>query len=148
MVDSRAKGTRGENLVKDLLIKHTKLPWIRTPLSGALDSKYGMKGDLMLGEGLRCAFCIEVKNYEESPFSDKILHNKSKIDEWWDKLVIQADEQHQSPLLFYRYNRSKIFVITEQKPSKLKKYLYIPWQACYIMIAEDWLEREKIKWQI
>ena len=36
MVDSRAKGAEGEKQVKELLRKHTGLPFERVPMSGAL----------------------------------------------------------------------------------------------------------------
>ena len=45
MVDSRAKGAEGEKQVKDLLRKHTGLPFERVPMSGALPF---MKGDLFV----------------------------------------------------------------------------------------------------
>ena len=69
MVDSRAKGARGEYLVRDLLRDHTNLQFERVPMSGALEY---LKGDLYVPNE-RNHFCIEVKNYADSPLSDKIL---------------------------------------------------------------------------
>ena len=43
MVDSRAKGARGEYLVRDMLRAHTNLQFERVPSSGALEY---LKGDL------------------------------------------------------------------------------------------------------
>ena len=37
MVDSRAKGARGEYLVRDLLREYTNLQFERVPMSGALE---------------------------------------------------------------------------------------------------------------
>jgi len=103
MVDSRAKGARGEYLVRDLLREHTKLQFERVPASGALSY---LKGDLYVPhEDNR--FCIEVKNYENSPFTDKIFTNKTNyILQWWPKLIEQAAERNQEPLLFFKYSRS------------------------------------------
>ena len=69
MVDSRAKGARGEYLVRDMLRAHTNLQFERVPSSGALEY---LKGDLYVPHA-KNKFCIEVKNYESSPLSDKIF---------------------------------------------------------------------------
>ena len=143
MVDARAKGARGEYLVRDLLRESSGLQFERVPASGALSY---LKGDLYVpGENNR--FCIEVKNYEESPLNDKVLTNKSNnLIKWWTKLQKQAEGGNQEPLLFFKYNRSKIFVSTELKPENVKNFLYISALNCYNMLANEWLELEKITW--
>jgi Holliday junction resolvase len=69
MVDSRAKGARGEYLVRDMLRQHTGLKFERVPASGALEY---LKGDLYV-PNCRNYFCIEVKNYKDSPLTDKLF---------------------------------------------------------------------------
>ena len=69
MVDSRAKGARGEYLVRDMLREHTGLKFERVPASGALEY---LKGDLYVPNE-KNIFCIEVKNYSESPLNDKMF---------------------------------------------------------------------------
>ena len=59
MVDSRAKGARGEYLVRDMLREATGYQFERVPNSGALEY---LKGDLYVPNE-RNRFCIEVKNY-------------------------------------------------------------------------------------
>jgi len=142
MVDSRAKGARGEYAVRDLLRAATGLQFERVPLSGALEY---LKGDLYV-PNTRNRFCIEVKNYEESPLTDKMFTQEktNNLVKWWLKIKNQAFNAKQEPLLFFKYNRSKVFVCTEVKPEKLKKYLYISWLNCYTMLAEDWLKEENI----
>jgi hypothetical protein len=142
MVDSRAKGARGEYAVRDLLRLATGLQFERVPLSGALEY---LKGDLYV-PNMRNRFCIEVKNYEESPLTDKLFTQEktNNLVRWWLKIKNQAFNAKQEPLLFFKYNRSKVFVCTELKPQKLKKYLYISWLNCYTMLAEDWLKEEDI----
>jgi Holliday junction resolvase len=143
MVDSRAKGSRGEYLVRDLLRQHTGLPFERVPNSGALSY---LKGDLYIPHETN-RFCIEVKNYEDSPLTDKIFTNKSNyIAKWWEKLLGQAEHGGQEPLLMFKYNRSQVFVVTELEPKFVKKYMYIAWLDCYIALAKEWLEKEEIKW--
>lgn len=143
MVDSRAKGARGEYLVRDMLRENTGLKFERVPASGALSY---LKGDLYV-PGEKNRFCIEVKNYEESPFTDKIFTNKSNnIIKWWEKIVYQATNGNQEPLLIFKYNRSKVFVLTEIEPENVDKYMYIAWLKCYILLAKDWLEKEEVIW--
>jgi hypothetical protein len=151
MVDSRAKGARGEYAVRDLLREYTDLQFERVPSSGALEY---LKGDLYIphvdNTPVKNRFCIEVKNYADSPLSDKIFTQEktNNLIRWWNKLVIQAEGGDQEPLLFFKYNRSKIFVGTALKPKKADKYLYISWLGCYILLADDWLMNEVIDFTI
>lgn len=141
-VNSRAKGARGENLVGDALCKATGHLFERVPGSGSGK----IKGDLHI-LGKRNHFCIEVKNYAESPLSDKVLTNKTNnLTVWWTKLRQQAKACGQEPLLLFRYNRSKTFVVTDIKPAVVKSFLYISALDCYIMIADEWLAQENITW--
>ena len=73
MTDSRAKGARGEYLVRDMLRRHTGLEFERIPSSGAL---HYLKGDLYVPHKHNL-FCIEVKNYKDSHFNDKVFTSKS-----------------------------------------------------------------------
>lgn len=141
MVDSRMKGARGEYLVRDLLRKYTNLQFERVPSSGALSY---LKGDLYVPDS-KNLFCIEVKNYEKSPLTDKVFTNKTNyLVQWWEKIVLQAGLKNQQPLLFFKYSRSKLFVVTSILPSNTD-YMYISWLDCYVMLAEDWLENEKVE---
>jgi Holliday junction resolvase len=143
VVDSRAKGQRGEYAVRDLLRKYSGLAFERVPASGALSY---LKGDLYVPQ-VQNQHCIEVKNYKDSHINDKILTSKTnKIVEWWSKIEQQAFDNDMEPLLFVKYDRSKIFVVYGEKPAKVKNYLYISSLNCYIMLAEEWLSKEKIKW--
>jgi hypothetical protein len=88
MVDSRAKGARGEYIVRDILRLYTDLQFERVPNSGALEY---LKGDLYVPHE-KNRFCIEVKNYSDSPFSDKIFTQPktNNLIKWWQKLKLQA----------------------------------------------------------
>lgn len=142
MVDSRAKGARGEYLVRDMLRDASGLQFERVPSSGALSY---LKGDLYVPDE-KNLFCIEVKNYEKSPLTDKIFTNKTNyLLLWWEKIVKQAELKLQQPLLFFKYSRSKVFVVTTLKPENTR-YTYVSWLDCYIMIAEEWLDQEKVEW--
>lgn len=143
MVNQRKKGQRGEYEVRDLLRLHTKLQWERVPASGALAY---LKGDLWIPDK-KCTYCVEVKFYEDSHFNDKILTNKSNhFVNWWNKIKVQAFDMDQKPLLFFKYNRSAVFVTTDTQPKKLKRYIKTNHLNAYTMVAKDWLENEDICW--
>ena len=140
MVDSRAKGAEGEKQVKELLRKHTGLEFQRVPMSGALPF---MKGDLFIPD-TAMNYCIEVKFYKNSHFDDKILTSKSSaFIGWWSQAEDQATKTNRKPLLFFKYNRSKIFVGTRDMPENTKHYMYVGHLNCYVLVAEQWLLSEK-----
>ena len=140
MVDSRAKGAMGEKQVKEMLRKHTGLSFERVSMSGALPF---MKGDLFIPD-TPMHYCIEVKFYKNSHFDDKILTNKSsEFVKWWEQATSQALKVQKKPVLFFKYNRSKVFVAVRDEPKKTKKFMYIGHLNCYVMIAEEWLINEQ-----
>lgn len=139
MVNSRQKGKIGQKKVLQLLTQKTGLPFQYTPGSG----NGVLKGDIHF-KG--CKFCIQIKNYAQSPFNDKILTNKSNIFVgWWNKLKGQSGRKR--PLLIFKYNRSKLFVCTDIKPTTVEKYIDIPYLKCYVMLLQEWIQKEEIIWQ-
>ena len=141
MVDPRAKGAEGERQVRDLLRKHTELEFQRVPMSGALDF---MKGDVFL-PNMHNNYCIEVKFYKDSHFSDKVLTAKKSnvFIQWWNQTIEQAKKARAKPALFFKYNRSKIFVAQKDKPENGLDYMYVNFLGCYVSLAQDWLLLEK-----
>jgi len=143
MVDSRAKGARGEYLVRDMLRQATGLQFERVPSSGALEY---LKGDLYVPHA-KNHFCIEVKNYEKSPLSDKMFTapRTNNLIKWWKKVVQQAEGGNQEPLLFFKYNRSAVFVVTDILPKNTAHFIKIEWLNCYVLVASEWLEVEDVE---
>ena len=137
MVDPRAKGAEGERQVRDLLKKHTQLGFQRVPMSGALEF---LKGDIFL-PNMHNNYCIEVKFYKDSHFNDKILTAlKSNIFiRWWDQTIEQAKKAGAKPALFFKYNRSKIFVAQRDKPENGLNYMYVSHLGCYVSLAHEWI---------
>ena len=137
MVAPRAKGAEGERQVRDLLRKHTELEFQRVPMSGALDF---MKGDIFL-PNMHNNYCIEVKFYKDSHFSDKILTAKKSnvFIQWWNQTIEQAKKAGAKPALFFKYNRSKIFVAQKDKPESGLDYMYVSFLGCYVSLAHEWL---------
>lgn len=142
-INSRTKGQRGEYQARDILRDYSGHQFERVPASGALSY---LKGDLFIPDET-CRFLIEVKNYEESHFNDKIFTNKSNnFVKWWEKAVEQASYKEQLPLVIFKYNRSKLFVVTNLQPKNSDRYFEINWLKCYVMLLEEWLESEQIEW--
>ena len=137
MVDPRAKGAEGERQVRDLLKGHTGLAFERVPMSGALDY---LKGDIFL-PNMHNNYCIEVKFYKDSHFNDKILTAlKSNVFiRWWDQTIEQAKKAGAKPALFFKYNRSKIFVAQRDKPENGLNYMYVSHLGCYVSLAHEWI---------
>jgi Holliday junction resolvase len=137
MVDPRAKGAEGERQVRDLLKKHTQLGFQRVPMSGALEY---LKGDVFL-PNMHNNYCIEVKFYKDSHFNDKILTalKSNMFIRWWDQTIEQAKKAGAKPALFFKYNRSKIFVAQRDEPENGLNYMYVSHLGCYVSLAHEWL---------
>ena len=137
MVDPRAKGAEGERQVRDLLKGHTGLAFERVPMSGALDY---LKGDIFL-PNMHNNYCIEVKFYKDSHFNDKILTAlKSNVFiRWWEQTTEQAKKAGAKPALFFKYNRSKIFVAQRDEPENGLNYMYVSHLGCYVSLAHEWI---------
>jgi len=124
-----------------MLREATGLQFERVPASGALEY---LKGDLYVPREAN-KYCIEVKNYADSPLTDKLFTQQktNNLIRWWKKVVQQAKGGDQEPMLFFKYNRSKVFVVVDEEP-KSTKYIYIDWLNCYVMLAEEWLKQEEV----
>lgn len=147
MVDSRAKGARTETVVRDLLRKHTKLGWERVPGSGALDEKHGLKGDLYVPNANNL-YCTEVKGYAEDHLTSAILSSKSpQLLEFWEQSIRQGKQVKKTPLLIFKYDRSKVFVAFNSLPNDSYSYMFINRDGYefYVSLLEDWLINEQPK---
>lgn len=146
MVDSRQKGSRAETQAKEVLVKHTKLNWQRTPGSGALNETHKLKGDLYIPE-TNNRFCIEVKHYKEDHLTSKLLTDKSpQLLEWWSQALRQGSQVDKLPLLLFKFDRSKWFVAFTVFPDRMVKYMELTFDrnkpSMYIAKLEDWLVEE------
>jgi len=109
MIDSRAKGRAAELKCRDELRKLTNLMWERTPMSGALDAKHMMKGDVYV-PGINTKFCVEVKHYKDIEVDIRLLTSTNPIFlQWWAQTIREADQMNKEPLLVFKHNRSKWF---------------------------------------
>ena len=149
MVDSRQKGARAEAAVKAKLISMTGLNWQRTPGSGALDARHGLKGDLYIPQEENL-WTIEVKHYKDSHLNSTLITGKNpQIVDWWKQTIRQAGQNGNKPLLVFKHDRSKLFVAFQTPPPDGFRYIYYegdtPDYCFYIALLEDWHEHSNIE---
>ena len=148
MIDSRAKGRTAELKCRDELRKLTGLMWERTPMSGALDAKHMMKGDVYVPQVV-IKYCVEVKHYADDHISTKLLTSKSpQFMEWWAQTIREAGQMDKKPLLIFKHNRSKWFAafdnwdITLNMHDNYLKYIQLNPEEIYICLLTDFCEYE------
>lgn len=107
-VDPRAKGSRAEYQVRDLLRKATGLVWERVPGSGGFGASHGLKGDVYLpaATGKIATFTIEIKHYKDEAFNSNIFNTtKGNIGNWWEQAAREGVEMNNKPLLVFKKDR-------------------------------------------
>lgn len=148
MVDPRAKGARGETVVRDALRKLTGLQWERTPGSGALDAKHSLKGDLYIPNSSN-KYCVEVKNYADDHLTSKYLTSiKPQLSTWWDQTVRESNQVNKKPCLIFKFDRSKLFVAFQSDThlETSSRFVYLSHDKIYVMLLEDWIKDCKPEW--
>lgn len=147
MVDSKQKGATAETAARNLLRKLTGLGFERTPLSGALDAKHGLKSDVYIPKKENL-FSIEVKHYKDTYLDYSILtSSNSTLIAWWKQAKREAMQNGNKPLLVFKHDRSKFFVAFEDEPSDYDVYRWILVNheegTFYVALLEEWYNVEK-----
>jgi len=138
------KGSRAEYKIRDMLKKYTGLDWQRCPASGALGAQFRMKGDLFV-PGEKNLYTIECKHYKEDHLSSKILVNTtSPLFDWWEQTIRESKQNCNKPILIYKYDRSKLFIMTEEI-FDAPVSIYLSMLNTYIYALEPFLENNNIK---
>lgn len=148
MVDSRDKGSRAELAVRNYLRQATGLGWERTPSSGALNEKHGLKADLYVPNE-KNIYAVEVKHYAEDHLTSSILTTKNpQLIEWWKQTERQAKQVNRKPLLIFKFDRSKLFVAFADLPSSEYKHFMVNISSdiiFFVSLLEDFLKYENPK---
>lgn len=143
---SKAKGSRCELQVKEILIKHTGLNWQRTPQSGALAEEHGLKGDVYIPQSFN-VYTIEVKCYKDDHLTSALLSSTcSQYHKWWAQCLRESVQNKNEPLMIFKKDRGKWFVSTSDIPM-CTNYLYDSISETYTCLLEEWLKKEQIEWQ-
>lgn len=137
---SKAKGAAFEAKIKDKLSKHFNLQFERVPLSGALEY---LKGDIWVPEKFNeFKYTIECKHYKELNFNTLLTAKSNDIWVFWKQAIEEAKVMGKKPLLIFRWDRSKDFVmwadeITVDTQMTIKAFGY------HVKIAEldKWLPK-------
>jgi len=143
-VDPRAKGARAETLAKDQLKVLTGLNWERVPSSGALDPKHGLKGDLYVPNE-KNLYVVEVKHYADDHITSILLTGKNpQFFDWWQQAVRQGIQVEKTPLLIFKFDRSKIFCAFQQNPTSNYRYIFINalGYKVYVALLDDFVKGE------
>ncbi len=138
---SKDKGTRAEILVRDILRKITGLGWERTPLSGALDPKHGLKSDLYVPNEHNL-YCVEVKHYSSCHIDHTLITSKSpQLIAWVEQAIRQGTQVAKKPLLIFKHDRSKIFCAFLEMPESGYPYIFVDKNGYnfYISLLDDFL---------
>lgn len=144
---SKAKGSRAEAAVCKVLRAYTGWNWERIPLSGALDAKHGLKGDVYVPKELM-KYCVEVKHYKDDHLTSKMLTGKNpQVQEWWNQTVReQLENEAAYPLLIFKFDRSKWFCAFKEEPINDYRHFYFS-EGYYLAKLEDYLtDRKKYDW--
>lgn len=145
MVDVRQKGATAETKAKEELRKLTGLKWERIPMSGALDAKHGLKGDLYVpGEGN--IFCVEIKHYKECHIDHSLITGKNpQLIQWWEQTLRESNEINKEPLLIFKHDRSKFYCAFKDLPAADFPYIFVnkDGHEFYIAVLEDFVKNNK-----
>ena len=147
MVNPRDKGARAEAQARKLLKEATGLQWERTPGSGALNEKHGLKGDIYVPNE-KNIYCVEVKHYKDEHFNTSLFTGKTpQLIVWWEQAVRQGLQTNRLPLLIFKHDRSKWFVAFTEMPSSNYRYVFVNFEPYefYVAALEDWLQAEDPK---
>ena len=143
---STAKGTRAESALVKLLQRMTGENFQRTPGSGALGANLMLKGDLFIPQCTNL-FTIEDKHYKENSYDVRLLTNTSmNWSMWWEQTIRQAGQNSNKPLLVFKWDRSKWYATTLEKPSNTE-YMYDSKTETYTVHLDAWLAGEKMIWR-
>lgn len=148
MVDVRAKGASFEKDIRDKLRRITGKSWERAPSSGALDARYGMKGDLILPHttGAISLYAIECKAYKDDEISSNLIYPaKQTFDDWWAQTIREASQMSMKPMLVFKKDRGKHMLAIDEEIEgldyiKLSKKKSI----CYIYLFDEAANKLKL----
>lgn len=144
---SKNKGTRAESAAKEILHKYTGLNWQRTPLSGALDAKHGLKSDLYIPDA-KNNYCVEVKHYKDEHFNTSLFTGKNpQLIDWWEQAVRQGQQVGRKPLLLFKHDRSKWFAAFQDMPGYNYRFVFVNFEPheFYVATLDDYLQFEQPK---
>lgn len=139
----KAKGTAFEAKIAKYLTQELGMEFKRMPLSGSISY---LKGDLWTPtDTAGFEFCIECKHYKEVNWNGLLTAEKCDLLEFWRQALREAEVMEKSPMLIYRWNRSKDFACWEADFINCKHQMEMNVFGLNFKMAllSDWVEEYK-----
>ena len=140
---SKIKGSAYEAKIKDKLnLEFPKIQFERVPLSGAIAY---LKGDIWTPhDTAKWPYCIECKHYAELDWNSLLTAKSNDIFSFWVQACREAETMKKKPLVFFRWNRSKDYVIYNDEIEiasciHVKSFNY----DFKIVLLDDWIKAIK-----
>jgi hypothetical protein len=142
---SKLKGAAFESKMAKLLTEELGVEFRRMPLSGAIDY---LKGDLWVpSDTAGFPFAVECKHYAELAWDNFLTAKSTDIIQFWIQASEAADKMKKSPLLLFRWNRSKDFAAYSDFSIGCENYVEVRSFGHHFRIAllSEWIENYKKK---
>lgn len=140
---SKIKGSAFESKMAKLLTEELGIEFKRMPLSGAIEY---LKGDLWVpSDTAGFKYAIECKHYAELDWNNFLTAKSTDILQFWIQASEAAQKMKKSPLLLFRWNRSKDFVGYNDFSVNCQNYVEIKsfGQHFRIALLSEWIEEYK-----
>ena len=139
---SKIKGSTFEAKIRDILTEQLKIKFERTPLSGSISY---LKGDLWVPSDTKgFEYIIECKHYSELEFNNLLTAKSTDILEFWRQALDEAKTMNKNPLVIFRWNRSKDFILWNTDINLDHQVEYKVFGYYFKMgLLVDWLKKYK-----
>ena len=138
MNKSKAKGSAYELKLAKILSDRLAKEFKRVPLSGSLSY---IKGDLWVpSDTASFEYCIEAKHYKELNFTNLLHAGSNDLYKFWDQCQREAEVMKKKPLVIFRFNRSKDYVIYSGDGPKFYQEICSQFAKFRIALLDDWID--------
>jgi hypothetical protein len=135
---SKNKGRAFEYVVRDKFTDTFSSQFERVPLSGALSY---LKGDVYPPWLHDFPWCIEAKHHKQVEWNNVLTAKTSLLLEFWDQTTREAMVMKKSPLLIYKWDRSKIYACWLDNMVTTTNFVHVKSgnREFYMTLLDDWL---------
>lgn len=140
---SKLKGSAFETKIKDILTKELNIKFERTPLSGSISY---LRGDLWVPSDTKgFEYVIECKHYSELEFNNLLTAKSTDVLEFWKQALDEAQTMNKKPIVIFRWNRSKDFILWDTDLDLEHQVEYKVFGYRFKMaLLSDWIEKFKL----
>ena len=140
---SKLKGSAFEAKIRDKLTEELGIKFERTPLSGSISY---LRGDLWVPSDTKgFEYVIECKHYSELEFNNLLTAKSTDILEFWRQSLDESQTMNKHPLVIFRWNRSKDFILWDTDLNLDHQVEYKIFGYKFKMgLLSDWIEKFKL----